>query len=229
VARSEGRLLDAEEQLSLCGHSSCPGVLTQECGDWLKEVTREIPSIVVVVEDAREKDVIDFDLEIDGVDHHPGRLGAVRLDPGKHEIVVNADGFLERRQMIRLRVGEQHRRIRLLMADEIPPEETKRAAAWPLVLAGTIAVAGAGGFTYFGLSARSSERDLEDCRPYCSDSQVSVVRARYAAANVSLGLGIAALAAGGLYWSLRPSPTRGPAVGVSVQKGSPQLTLSGTF
>lgn len=228
VARSEGRLLDAEEQLSLCGHPSCPGVLTQECGEWLKEVSREIPSVVVVVEDAREKDIIDFSLKIDGIEHHPSRLGAVRLDPGKHEIVVNAEGFLERRQMIRLRVGEQYRRVRLLMASDSPPEEAKQRPSWPLVLAGTVAVAGAGGLTYFGLSARSAERELEECRPYCSDSRVAVVRARYVASNVSLGIGIAALTAGGLYWSLRPKDGRKPAVGVSLH-GGPRLLVSGTF
>lgn len=229
VARAEGRLLEAEEELSRCGDPSCPGVLTQECGTWLEEVRREVPSIVLVVQDSEERDVLEFDVEIDGQAQPLHRTGAVRLNPGKHEIVVTAEGHLERRQLIRLRVGEQKRRVRLLMSDAEPQETVRPAPVWPLIASGAVTIAGGAGFAYFGATARGSERDLGECRPDCDESQVSVVRTRYVAANVSLAVGLTALAAGGVYFLVRPREPDGPAVSLTLDRGAPLLGMSGTF
>lgn len=230
VARAEGRLLEAQEQLSRCGDPTCPGVLTQECGEWLKQVSEEIPSIVFVIQDLRERDIMEFDLQIDGAQREEDRSGSVRLNPGKHEILVRAAGYVERRQVIRLRVGEKHRRVRLLLAEEFPEAEQERSPIWPLLLAGGVTVLGATGFGYFGLTARRLERDLEECRPSCSESAVDKVRTHYTLANVALGAGVAALAAGGLYWSLRDSGERSQAaVGLGLHGGTPQVSFRGRF
>jgi hypothetical protein len=69
-----------------------------------------------------------------------------------------------------------------------------------LVGAGALGLASA---LYFGLSARSQERDLKDsCAPNCASVDVDSMRQKYLISDVSLGLGIVSGAIGGwLLWS----------------------------
>jgi hypothetical protein len=63
----------------------------------------------------------------------------------------------------------------------------------PYVLAAGGAVA-LGSFTYFGIDARHRRDVLSaDCGAFCEPEQVSPIRARAIAADVSLGVGIAAI------------------------------------
>jgi hypothetical protein len=78
-----------------------------------------------------------------------------------------------------------------------PPAPPPAAAPIPvasIALAG-VAVVGLGSFTFFALSGKSTEHDLAgSCGPRCSDDEVSPVKTKYAIADVSLLIGIAAAA-----------------------------------
>ena len=56
-----------------------------------------------------------------------------------------------------------------------------------------------------GLRARSGEEDLKSCDPACSDGAVESVQKRYLFANLSLGVGVAAL--GAATWLLLTAPS----------------------
>lgn len=204
VARSEGRLLDAENLLSACGDATCPGVLVSECGEWLQEVSATIPSIVIVAQDAQGQDVLNYKLVIDDAPHELGQSSSVALDPGTHEILVTAEGYKPRREVIRLRESEKYRKVTLLLESTRPEAEPRASGPelWPLLLSGGLAVAAGATFAVMGLDARASERELRACRPECSDTQVKQVRLKYVVANTALGLGIASLLGGGLYLTL---------------------------
>jgi hypothetical protein len=72
-----------------------------------------------------------------------------------------------------------------------------------------LATAGGLGFVGFGLEARSGERALLECMPYCSGASIGEVKRNYVLANVSLGTGVLALGGATIWWFglRRSSPT----------------------
>jgi hypothetical protein len=75
--------------------------------------------------------------------------------------------------------------------------------------AAALATAGGLGFVGFGLEARSGERALLECTPYCSGASIAEVKRKYVLANVSLGTGLLALGGATIWWFglRRSSPT----------------------
>jgi hypothetical protein len=66
---------------------------------------------------------------------------------------------------------------------------------WPL---GGLGIAGIGTFTYFGLEGKAEENTLRGktgCAPKCTPTQLEPVETKFLVANVSLGVGVVALAA----------------------------------
>jgi hypothetical protein len=198
VARSEGRLLQAREHFTTCGSESCPGVLRSECGQLLEEVSRELPALIVVAKDEAGADVLDYQVFIDGVAIPNSSLGTP-LDPGTHALRVTAPGFGSEALSVSLRVGEQRRRLDVRLRRE---EVVEERPVWPLFVFGGVAAAGASTFVIAGLAARNSERELETCAPSCEQDRVDSVETKYVVANVGLGVGLAALASGGVWWWL---------------------------
>jgi hypothetical protein len=74
------------------------------------------------------------------------------------------------------------------------PSSTSQRSALPVYLLGGVAALGATSFAYFALSGHSELRDMDACKPACSPSEVTRVRAKYLAADISLGVSLAALA-----------------------------------
>jgi hypothetical protein len=101
-------------------------------------------------------------------------------------------------------------------------KETAKNMTLPYV-AGTVGLAGLAGFGILYAIARNDNNNLTQCWPTCSESRIGDVRKLYVAADVSLGVGVAALgAATWLYFSTkspsdeRPSP-KAPRYSVDVQ------------
>ena len=46
-SRKNGQVIEAREALRVCARPECPQMLVADCGSWLAEVDRAIPSIVV--------------------------------------------------------------------------------------------------------------------------------------------------------------------------------------
>jgi hypothetical protein len=74
---------------------------------------------------------------------------------------------------------------------------TRRNWTGPIA-AGAIAALGGVGLAYFGSSARSGEDALDRCTPDCGRGTIDGVKQDYLLANVSLGVGVAALLGAGL-------------------------------
>jgi hypothetical protein len=47
LARREGRLLTTRAELLLCSLAACPGAIRADCVDWIEQVSRSLPSVVV--------------------------------------------------------------------------------------------------------------------------------------------------------------------------------------
>jgi hypothetical protein len=219
--RRQGKLTEARKQALVCARAPCPAALLPECVKWVGEIEEATPSVIFEAREAGEGGRVRTDVRVtmDGVllaDKLDGR--AIDVDPGEHTFRFAADGAKTLEQKLIVVEGEKRRKI----AVELPPAIEKPAApqpqpspplaepegpSWPPYVLAGVAILGAGGFAVAGLSGRSSESDLEACKPRCPSREVDSVRTKYVVADVSLGVGVVAgVVATILFFSKRSSP-----------------------
>jgi hypothetical protein len=211
-------LLEARDLLQSCARAVCGKVLYEACTAMSAQVEADIPSVVPVVTDGGGAPRADVQVTMDGeplarIDGH-----AVPVDPGVHDFAFsNSEGVFARRKV--LVVEGQHNRpispeASVLaspaknVADAAPetisepatPAATtrhgSRAFTYSLASVGLAGLAGFGVMTEWG---RKDNGLLAQCSPSCPQASVDHVRHMYLAADISLGVGIAALA--GAYWA----------------------------
>lgn len=214
--REEGKLLAARESLVACAQASCPDIIEAKCNEWLTELDKEIPSIVVSVEPPPDQ-IAGIQVAVDGNLVEGGLNGRpVSLDPGPHDVRVTfPDGKVETQKVI-VAQGEQNRKVVISLAvpqpDPVPgavppgprpitPEPTGGIS--PLVWVGFgVAVVGGivGGIT--GGVALSKSSDIKDacggfqCDPSHEDdldqgealAHVSTVSFAVAGAGAAVGI-----------------------------------------
>ncbi|MBW2524297.1 MAG: hypothetical protein JRI23_08990 [Deltaproteobacteria bacterium] len=229
VQRDEGALLAAEEHFRRCAQASCPDVVRRDCATWLSEVQAAIPSLAVGARDETGRDLTDVRLYVDGellLERLTGR--AVELDPGPHRLrLVPADGREAKAEVV-LKEGEKRRAMTVVIEapdSSSPPSSFEVPAVtwalWGVGLAGGVAFGALAGV------AKSDRDELqESCAPNCTEDQVDPIRHKLIAANVSLGVGIAALALGtGLMFLLQPEDDA-PSARVRLSPGGASLALT---
>lgn len=207
-----GKLRAARDKLLVCSRESCPKVSQNDCAAWLRDVARDMPSMVIVAQDAAGQDMADVRVSVDGeivADRLDGR--ALPVDPGSHDLKLEARGRHVEQKLL-LRAGEQNRRIVVQFPDDRPPSMVAgpKAATSPItpaeapegsrpipasvwILGGVSAVALAS-FTVFAITGKGQE----SCVPACTSSEVSDFRSSYLVADISLGIGV--VAAGAALW-----------------------------
>ena len=226
TSRDTGELLKARQQFLLCSRDACPAVVRTSCNHWLAEVEELTPSVVIRAADAADSDITDGAATIDGV-QYPLNGKTIPLDPGKHVVVVVSPDGVRAEKKVLLGAGEKSRLIELRLDTGKPQEMSKPAvtAAQPAVTAaqppaaapradrkssiptgawvlGGVSVVVLGGFGYFAVSASSELDKLKKaCSPSCTDEQTQTGRTNALLADVSLGVGVAALA-GAVTWAL---------------------------
>jgi len=190
--RKQGRLLAAQATLAKCAEESCPGPVRADCAKWLGEVEAAVPTVVIRVVDENGKDPTSTTKG--ELDAHPVALDGlpIRVDPGKHVVVVRrADGATRTASIVV--VEGEHDRV-LTLTFESPKPAARRSFA-PLVLAGVSALA-LGGFVVVGLTTNAKLRELEDnCAPRCDPGERDAVARRYLVGDVLLGVGVVSLGA----------------------------------
>ncbi len=173
--RKAGRLTAAHEQMKICADGDCPSITVSKCSEWLDELVKQIPTVVIVAKGVGGDDTTEVVVSIDGkkvADELDGR--PIPLDPGAHTITL-AHGEAEpiTRQLV-LAEGEQNRKLN---ADFSKPggDEASTAPSTgpsPLIYVG-FAVAGAGlvaGAITGGLSLAKASDLREACKDnHCND------------------------------------------------------------
>jgi hypothetical protein len=241
--RAQGKLREAREAFTACAAERCPALVRSDCSGWLAETEAALPTVVVRASAAETpgRELYDVEVRVDGVvltDRLDGRELAV--NPGEHHFSFAAAGRVPAEDDVVIRAGEKHRLLTVTLPSTHPPPPppvvVKPAppppprvgtAAKVLLVAGGVGLAGAAGFGLSGwLEARSLRRT---CAPDCPAADVDSVRTRLRIADVSLAVGVAALAAAGLVIWTRPdfsaaavgvAPLAGGAM-VAVRFGSP--------
>jgi hypothetical protein len=224
--KQTGKLLEAQEHLAICSSGSCPGVVIADCGNWIAELEQSTPSMV-------------FELRLDGkeatlanvfIDGKPvvDRTHAVKVNPGRHAVRVELPPFEPHEEDVVLPEGQRLRLISVQFTSkqkEPTPPATAAATApatapkqlvrptpvlvYPLAVLG---IAGLGSFGAFAFLGRSEQTQVEDgCAPSCTDAELSRMKRWYAIADISAGVGAAALVGAVVVYLARPTREVEPA------------------
>jgi hypothetical protein len=210
--RQDGKLRSAREQALVCAQASCPAVLSGDCATWLVELEGAIPSVVVEVRDAQGQALTRAQVSVDGeplTELLDGR--ALPLDPGERHFRIALPGGqrLERSVVVTEAKKSQYLRFDVAKAPAALVAPRARGLSPWAYGAAAAAVMGGVGFGYFGLQGRAEEQRLDDsCAPRCSRSDISALGRTYAAADVSLGVGLAALGVLSYLWLTNPDDTK---------------------
>ncbi len=205
LARKQGQLLAARSALLACSRAACPDAVRADCVDWLEEVNRSIPSVVVTARD-RGADVADVKVFMDG-ELMAARLtgGALEADPGEHHFrFESARGPVVERTVL-LGEGVRNRAIDLEFAPppaaamQAPPPSSPSPPPWSLAdhplkrsdyLFGGVALAGFATAAALGIWALHERSELAgSCGPFCTDAEVSPLRTKLVIADVGAGDG----------------------------------------
>jgi hypothetical protein len=233
VLRQQAHLVEAREALGVCSRQECPPLVRQDCGNWLEEVDKAIPSVIVQASiDGAE--TTNVKVSIDGKvikNRLDGK--AIQADPGSHKFRFETAGFPPIEQTVTIREGEHYRPIpadwQTKKAPPVPVEMT-RPVPLPVWIMGGVAVAGAAGFATFGLIGNQKKSTLEKqgCAPFCATSDVDTAHTNYMVADISLAVGVAAVVAGSIFFLTRPEVPVQLGVAPS-QSGGMSISASGKF
>jgi hypothetical protein len=208
VLRREARLLEARKALQLCTREDCPGLVRNDCGNWLGEVERALPSVIVQATGDGQQ-LTDVTVTMDGDIVKNGLDGkAIDVDPGTHKFRYEASGFPPIETTVVVSEGEHYRP--LIVAFRRPfvapvPVRTQRPVPLAVWILGGASVLAAGSFAAWAIAGNQRKTELErQCAPFCSSSDVDGVQHRYLAADISLGVGVVALGAASLLYVTRP-------------------------
>jgi hypothetical protein len=215
--RTEKKLRAAQTDLLVCTQESCPSVLRADCAGVLRTVQSAMPSIVLAADDGEGHDVGDVTVRIGTTaiaDKLDGR--ALEFDPGTYDFrferTAKAAGGGPTAVTVHLvlREGEKNRIVRasfpkkIALGDRTLPEPRRSTAGYavPAGLA-VVGVAALGFALYSRLHFDSQVDDLrKSCAPTCTPGQRDDLSSILVTANVSLGIGLGALALSGLSWAL---------------------------
>jgi hypothetical protein len=207
LARKAGKLVESRDALRVCASSTCPKVTRDDCAPWLKEVEAALPSIVVSGRCGGTPQ--------DGtvtVDQHA--LGDGVVDAGSHAVVLRTP-YGTASKTVDVAAGQKSQPVVIDLPVDACPPATKQPSSKRSLLPFALGAAGVGvvafGFwTGFGVAGISDRQGLiHSCYPHCLPSQVDEVKGLFTAADVSMVIGIVALAAAGaiLVWDwTRASP-----------------------
>jgi hypothetical protein len=218
--RDAGHLRDALRAFESCSKDACPRVVREDCRNGVAEIRRSGPHLVLRARDTEGHDVADATLTIDGESVGPDALATGTLvDPGKHVVRATHARFTSAEQIVVTTALDGLRTIDLSLGPPSAPASgapheaphqvyapaRNRTAAW---VVGGVGLAFVAGFAALGTWTYSDYRDLENtCGTHCDHDDVNRVRTHGLIADVSLGVGIVALAVGTYLWFTAPTRT----------------------
>jgi hypothetical protein len=222
--KNRGKLVPARVELQACVQA-CTGTFLVECKQWIQEVDRKLPTVVVRAESPSGEDLPRTRVSIDGVAVRAELDGKpIPIEIGSHMVRLEAEGFTPVEREIVGVEGEAGRILavtlqptapakpagaRLATTDTPPAPETgpRRPIPIPVFVLGGVALVGGVGFTLFGLQGNATRSDLEsrNCAPRCPIDDADAMDRSYLFADIALGVGIAAAAAATVLFLLRPT------------------------
>jgi hypothetical protein len=217
--RLEGDLLGARKELLQCSQTTCAEFMQQDCARWLAEVEAAQPSIVLRARDGAGRYLTKVRVNVDGkllTTELDGR--AVPLNPGKHQLQLETEGHTPLQLELFLAEGQRGEPVEVKFESTAPPpaaSPTKAPAGAsgrslaPAYVLGSLGVVGLAGFAIFAVSGSNAEADLRNApcarTKTCQPSDTDPVERKYLFADISLGVGVAALGVATYLFLSQPS------------------------
>lgn len=198
--QKDNKLVDARKQFFVCARADCPPAVSQDCVKWLSQTESSIGSLKVTVKDQSDDHVLDgVRLLVDGTE----RVGPeIELDPGKHVVRAERNGYTPAESATEITPGEHDSLVLQLQLVPTPtptvvPQKKYTyavpAASWIL---GGVGVLGVAGFAVFGALGLSDQDSLRtSCAPFCTSSDVAPANTKFIVADTALVVGAVALTA----------------------------------
>lgn len=249
--REKGQLTRARQMFMTCAQNGCPGLIQADCARYGDDLDRTVPSVSFGARDGASTDLPNTMVYVDD------QLLTTRLDdgksydldPGKHTIRFMHDGK-EMSMSVVLNQGEKGRSLVATFQDGSGSRSTtdfratlaqpKRSTA-PLLIAGLGAVAMVTGGVLIGVGLSkvpdSCSMSTKECTAPIGDPSFNDAHRGVSMANLGVGLGIggAALLAGGLIWyAVQPTTQHSDAAAARfvhpwLGRGSGGVALSSSF
>lgn len=119
VNRNSGKLRESEDQLRVCVRDVCPDFVKVDCGQWLSDVRREMPSVILMVTDGSGNEITDVQVTLDGAVLSGSLDGrAFEVNPGPHEFTFER-GDAKRAERVSIRQGEKNRVIKIELSTPV--------------------------------------------------------------------------------------------------------------
>ena len=123
------KLIEARESLRTCAGTSCQAWMIKDCTQWLSDLERRVPSVVLLAKDARGRDVTAVTVSVDKqvlTRKLDGR--AIELNPGERTFVFEGPQGrrIERRALVR--EGEKDQVVQVTFDDSHGMTEASSAA-----------------------------------------------------------------------------------------------------
>lgn len=219
--KRKGQLVETQAELTTCSSAGCPGAIISDCGQWIADLEHTTPSMVFDVR-LDGKQVSDFKVLVDQA-VVADLSKAFKVNPGRHVVRVEMPGYDALEETVVLPEGQRMRLVAFEFKGKAPDAALTPAAAipatpvdpvltpsrpTPTVVYPLLGVAAAGfiSFGVFAILGNSKTKDLEDeCAPNCSDEQLDPVKTNYLIADISAGVGAAALVSAGIIYLARPT------------------------
>ncbi|WP_437564178.1 hypothetical protein [Sorangium sp. So ce542] len=110
--RRDGKLLAAREALIACSQPTCPAAAVADCGPWLAEVEKSLPTVVIAARDAHGRERLDVRVLVDGRPLAAALDGkALPVDPGPHTFRYEPASGPAVEERVLIREGEKNRAI----------------------------------------------------------------------------------------------------------------------
>ncbi|WP_437493872.1 hypothetical protein WME75_21395 [Sorangium sp. So ce1014] len=112
--RRDGKLLAAREALIACSQPTCPAAAVADCGPWLAEVEKSLPTVVIAATDAHGRERLDVRVLVDGRLLAAALDGkALPVDPGPHTFRYQPAWGPAVEERVLIREGEKNRALTL--------------------------------------------------------------------------------------------------------------------
>jgi hypothetical protein len=193
--KNSHKLVEARDQLRICAAPACPAVVQSDCADWLAEVEKALPSVVLTAKDDSGADLVDVKVSMDS------RLLVTRLDgqalptnAGPHTFrFERVDGASIEQQAL-VKEGEKNHevsaRFRTTSGDSSGPWRTM---GWVL---GGLGVAGLGVGAVFGVIALVDKSDAHCNATVCDPGTTGNIKSAALASDIGWSAGGLLLASG---------------------------------
>ncbi len=220
--RQNSKLLESRDAFRLCSAAECPNQIIRDCGEWLEQVQRQIPSFSLrITADGASR--ADAKVYLDGAPIEKLSGKSLDVNPGVHRLRVTLPPFEPYESELVISDGEQFRVVEVAFktpapflvapTPEPPPPQPIMHRPIPVatyVFAGLTAAAAVSGAGW-GLSSWSLRRELEaSCAPRCTDQGIDVLKQRALLTDISWGVGAASLITAVTFYVFRPEQPLDP-------------------